>query len=138
MAFVSAENVKPQQIVSILKLYKTTNFDAKITAVNSKESFEFIVKDKKIILKIYRPGEGKIFNAIIWPCNENCNKCDGFNVKQVSTNKELRLSLSCPLGLVQTKIIEVKLPLEIELNKKMIDKLEESLNIFDAVHVEEL
>ena len=50
MAFVSAENVKPQQIVSILKLYKATNFDAKITAVNSKESFEFIIRNQKIIL----------------------------------------------------------------------------------------
>lgn len=138
MAFVSASNVKPRHLVSIIKLYKTTNFNAKITAVNSKESYEFLVVDRKVTLKIYRSGEGKIFNALIWPCNEDCNKCDGFTMKQISTNKTLKISLTCPQGLVQTRIIELNLPLEIELNDKMIDKLTDALNDFNTVNVEDL
>ncbi|MHA1505721.1 MAG: hypothetical protein ACTSR0_00815 [Candidatus Asgardarchaeia archaeon] len=118
------ESVHSSRIQRLIEFYRRVKFVAKLTLVGDEE-FDFIIRDESLKITLKSVREGGILRILKWKCEEGCKGCNGLSINMLSSNDKWRLSLACPEGLIEPKIIEIAPPLILDVDDEFLVKFGE-------------
>ncbi|MHA1627140.1 MAG: hypothetical protein ACTSVF_03030 [Candidatus Asgardarchaeia archaeon] len=127
---VSKEGVHSSRIQKLVKFYRRVRFDAKLTLIGDEE-FDLIIEGDSFRINLRSVREGGILRILKWRCEKECKGCKGLSINMLSSNDRWKLSLTCPEGLIEPKIIEISPPLILDVDDEFLDKFGELGRVYN-------
>ncbi|MCD6381047.1 MAG: hypothetical protein J7L50_01825 [Candidatus Odinarchaeota archaeon] len=124
------KGVHSSRIQKLIKFYRRVGFNAKLALVGDEE-FDLIIEGDSFKINLKSVREGGILRILKWSCEKGCEGCKGLSINMLSSNDRWKLSLTCPEGLIEPKIIEVSPPLILDLDDEFLDKFGELDRVYN-------